>query len=116
MPEAPDLPRRPEDDEEPGDWVDRFVLVFLRESMLWPILIVIVGHVVVFVAPVMLIAVRERRPSAIVMIGFVCWGSVSVLRFDRKRSGKFSQLSALVGVTWGVAIGVALGAHYSGIF
>ena len=47
--------------DEPRDWVDRFILPFVRESTLWPVLIVLVAHVVAFVAPALLFAVVADR-------------------------------------------------------
>lgn len=116
MSDPHDPGERREDAEEQGDWVDRFVLVFVRESMLWPVLIVIIGHAVVFVAPVMLFAVRERRPAALIVFAGLCWGTLSLLRFDKRRSGKLSQLSALAGATWVLALLTAVVAHRTGIF
>lgn len=104
------------DDEAGLDKVDRFVLIFLRESTLWPILIVIVGHIVVFIAPVLLLATRDRRPSAMAMTVVLGWLSFSLVRFDRKRSGKLAQLSALALVVWMLAIATAVVAHWTGIF
>ena len=114
MPEG-QLPAR-EDEDEGLDWVDRFVLVFLRESMLWVVLIVIVGHVVVFIAPVMLLSVRDRRFSAFVVLGLLGWGTFRALRFDRRRLGKLGQLSALIGVVWVLSLATAITAHVTGIF
>jgi uncharacterized membrane protein len=108
--------QRREDEEEQGVGVDRFVLVFLRESTLWPILIVIVGHVVVFVAPVLLLAVREHRTSAFIVIAGFCLGTIRMVRFDKRRSGGLSQLSALAAVTWVLILGTAALAHRTGIF
>jgi len=112
-----DAPRPAREDEDEGrDRVDRFVLVFVRESTLWPILIVIVGHMVVFIAPVMLIAARELRPSALVAMAVLVWLSVNLVRYDRRRAGRLSQLTALALVVWTLSVVTAVAAHWYGIF
>jgi hypothetical protein len=35
-------------------WVDRWILPAVRESTLFPLLLVVVGHVVAFIAPALL--------------------------------------------------------------
>ena len=45
--------------------VDRWVMPYITDSTLWPVLLVIMAHVVAFVAPVLLFAVRDRHYVAI---------------------------------------------------
>ena len=104
------------DDEENQSWVDRFVLVFLRESSLWPILFVIVGHIVVFAAPVLILAVRERRVSAMAALLLLGVMSFNIVRFDVGREGRPASLSKLVAITWAIVFAVAWISHRTGIF
>lgn len=106
----------PESDAPEEDWVDRFILVFVHESMLWPILVVIIGHVVVFTAPALLLAMRDRRASAFAALLLLAFFSVQIVRFDLRRSGRLAALSALVSVVWVLSVAVAWVAHKTGIF
>ena len=104
------------DDEEEGDWVDRFVLVFVRESTLWPVLFVIIGHVVVFTAPVLLLSMRDGRPSAFVALALLLFFSVQIVRADWSRGGRLAALSVLVAVVWALSLAAAWLANDTGIF
>ncbi len=106
----------PESGAPEGDWVDRFILVFVHESMLWPILVVIIGHVVVFTAPALLLALRDGRASAFAALLLLGFFSVQIVRFDLRRSGRLGALSALVTVVWVLSVALAWVAHETGIF
>lgn len=97
-------------------WVDRYLLIFLRESTLWPILLVIVGHVVAFMVPVLLLSIRERRISAIACLLLLGFFTVNIVRFDVGREGRPAALSILALATWALSGCVAWVAHDTGIF
>ena len=57
---------KPRNEREPrGElWVDRWILPALRELTLLPLVLVVVGHVVAFVAPTLIFAMRDRSIGA----------------------------------------------------
>lgn len=80
--------------------LERAVLPFVREPTLWPILLVLVAHVVVFVAPLLVVAWRDGGGWAIA--GLCVTGALSatasVLEIrDRRRPG---SITALLAVVW----------------
>jgi hypothetical protein len=51
---------RTSDEDEPMPFVDRWLLPYVEDSALWPVLIVLLAHVAAFVTPVTLFAIRDR--------------------------------------------------------
>jgi hypothetical protein len=82
------------------DWIDRWVLYWVREPTLWPILLVIVGHVVALVGPLMIWAARDGAPGSVAtLVGLAAltgWGLAVEIR-ARSRPG---LLAALLLSTW----------------
>ena len=90
----------PPTEPEPRDWVDRFILPFVRESTLWPVLIVLVAHVVAFVGPAMIFAVRDEGRGSMAVLAVLVVLSALVVRFEWRREGRPAALTALTAVTW----------------
>ena len=49
-------------------WVERWILPFVHESTLWPILLVLIGHAAAFLTAALLIGVRDRGLGAIAAV------------------------------------------------
>jgi hypothetical protein len=107
----------PERDAFDGpSWVDRWLLPFVREPTLWPVLLVVIGHAMAIIAPLLLLAVRDRSvPASVALLGLVAVSGVTV-RFDLRRSGRPAALSWVVLVTWLGSGAVAWLAHRTGAF
>ena len=112
------------DADEPGNerephgelWVDRWILPALRESMLLPIVLVIVGHIVAFTAPMLIFALRDRRigaQMAVIDLAVLTFGCV---RFEVRRHGRPGLLSAWIGATWLAAIAAAWACNRYSLF
>lgn len=110
-----ETPRHPAGPEDPGP-VERFVLVFVHEPMLWPVLLVAIGHAVALVTALLLLALRERRVSAIGGLLAVAFLSVSALRLELRRRGRPGALSAIGLSTWLLSGAAALAADRYGAF
>lgn len=106
--EPPDEPKRLHDvsaetgveDEEPLSSFDRWVMPYLEDSALWPVLIVIIAHIVAFTAPVLLFAFRDRRfvgMAALLLMGFA---SVQAVRYDLGRRGRPAAITGLLTACW----------------
>jgi hypothetical protein len=100
----------------PRDWVDRFILPFVRESTLWPVLIVLIAHAVAFLGPAMLFALRDgsRHSAAVLMLLLAL--SALVVRFEWRRDHRLAALSAVTAITWVSSAGFAWISDRTGIF
>jgi hypothetical protein len=103
-------------DATPPDRVERFILPFVREPTLWPVLLVVIGHAAAAIAPAMLLAVRDRNPTAWLALVVLAALSVSVPVYEVDRQRRPGALSAIVLVAWLLGAGLALVAHHYGAF
>lgn len=92
----------PGSDREPkGElWVDRWILPAVRESTLFPLLLVVIGHVVAFVAPALLFAVRDRQIGARLAVLALAVLTFGCVRFEFRRHRRPDLLSAILLATW----------------
>ncbi len=103
------------DSDEPNDarepqgelWVDRWILPALRELTLLPLVLVVAGHVVAFVAPTLIFALRDRRIGAQMAVFGLVGLTFGCVRFEVRRYGRPGLLSAWIGATWLAAIAAA---------
>jgi len=99
----------PPDHFEAASRVDRWLLVFVRESTLWPVLLVLIGHAVALVAPLLLWAIRdgERGPAwALALLGLP---SALGVAWELRHRGP-GALTGLLLSTWGLSIAAAIAA------
>jgi len=96
--------------------LERSLLTFVREPMLWPVLVAIVGHAIALLVPVILLALRERRLSSAVLLLLLIGLSISLLRREVRLRGRPSPLSGVVWATWTLSAGAAWVADHYGIF
>ena len=89
----------PSDDEEPQG-VDLWIMPYLRDSALWPVLIVLIVHLVAFVAPALLFAIRDRRIGALVAISIVVLLSLRGVYWEIRNRKTFGAISWLIVVCW----------------
>jgi len=116
MPQDP-LSGPPLDDAEPKlPFADRWLMPFVREPLLWPVGIVIIAHAVAFLAPVLLLALRDRRYSAIAALSLVLVLSGDAVRRELALRGRPGIVCGLLAATWGGAAAAAVAAHRAGIF
>lgn len=96
-------------------WVEQWVLPYVRDSGLWPVLVALLGHVIVVIAPLMLSLYRGFLPSFLplffltIFSGYCCF-----LDFQRRR--RPGIVTALVGVVWALSAGLAWLAHTTGVY
>lgn len=81
--------------------VERALLPFLREPTLWPILAVLVVHVVAFVAPVMAVVWREPELGwPLVGLAVLAGASVAACRVEMRDRQRPGPVAGLIGATW----------------
>ncbi len=81
-------------------WIDRYLLPAIRESTLFPLLLVVIGHVVAFIAPALLFALRDRSVAAMLALFAIGILTVQCVRFEVGRHGRPDVLSAIILSTW----------------
>ncbi len=94
---TPPVDPRAEDDPR---GVDLWIMPYIEDSTLRPVLIVVMAHVVAFASPVVLLAVRDRSPGPIfatlILLGLTARG----FRFEKNARGKFGAISWILVATW----------------
>ncbi|HIF99427.1 MAG TPA: hypothetical protein EYQ54_20795 [Myxococcales bacterium] len=88
----------PRADQSPG--LERFLMHYLEDSALWPIVVVIIGHAVALASFALLLAVRERKVSAILATTLLLWGSFLALRWEFRKHGHLGIITGLLAITW----------------
>ena len=97
------LPSPPpaEDDRSDQDpTFERFIMHYFEDSMLWPIVIVVMGHGVALASFALLFAVRERKVSAIVATLALLYGSFIAIRWEYRQHGNLGTIAVLLAITW----------------
>jgi hypothetical protein len=97
-------------------WVDRWILPALRELTLLPLVLVVVGHVVAFVAPTLVFAARDRSIGAQMAVFALLSLSFACVRFEVRRNGRPDLLSGWIGGTWLAAIAAAWACNRYSLF
>ena len=94
--------KEPVSEREPeGElWVDRWILPAVRESTMFPLLLVVIGHVVAFVTPALLFALRDRQIGARVVVFALAVLTFGCVRFEIRRHRRPDVLSAILLATW----------------
>ena len=116
MPERTPPPPRAEDPESHLPFAERWIAPFVREPLLWPVAFVIVAHAVAFLAPLLLLGVRDRRLLWLGALAgiLVLSGSAAHAEFTRLR--RPGVVCGLLATIWLFAIATAVVAHRTGIF
>lgn len=107
---------QPSDEREPhGElWVDRWILPALCELTLLPLVLVVAGHMIAFVAPTLIFALRDRNIGAQMAVFALITLTFGCVRFEVRRHGRPGLISAWIGGTWLAAIAAAWAcSHYS---
>ena len=97
-------------------WVDRWILPAVREPTLWALLLVMIGHVVAFVAPALLFAVRDGYIGARMAVLALLVLTFGCVRFEIRRHRRPDLLSAILLVTWLASGAAAWACNRYGLF
>lgn len=84
-------------------WVERWVLPFVRDLGLWPVLAAVVGHFAVVLAPLLLWVFRGRNPFGAVLLLAVGWLSGQVVMMDVRALRRPGALTVVLALTWALA-------------
>jgi len=102
------------DELDEMSWDERWLLPYVEDSTLWPVLVVVIVHVVAFVAPILLFAVRDGRAIGMVGTLGLAFLSVQTVRYELRRRHKAGALTWVLVVTWILSIVAAVAAERTG--
>jgi hypothetical protein len=102
--------------EERGGRVERYLMPFVREPTLWPVLIVLLAHAAAFIAPAMIFAWRDGGRGSAALLGVLVLLSAGVVVFEIRRWRRPAALTAVLVVTWALSVLLALLAARAGLF
>jgi hypothetical protein len=97
------------------DWLEQWVLPYLREPALWPVLVAIMGHVVVAVVALELALWRERSVGSGALLALLLAGSGAATTFEIRRSGRPGAVTATLALSWAASVGGAWLAERTGL-
>jgi hypothetical protein len=99
-----------------GPWAERWLLPFVRDSTLWPVLLVVIAHAAAFLAPALLLALRDRRITAQAALLLLAAFTVNGVWGEIRRRGRVGALNVVVLCTWLLSVVLAVVADRYGIF
>jgi CDP-diglyceride synthetase len=97
-------------------FLDLVVVPLVRDSMLWPILVVFVLHLVAGLSYALAFSLRERRPAALLALGLAIFLTFNGVRTELRVRGRPEALSWILAATWLLSIAAALVGHHAGVF
>ena len=97
-------------------WVDRWILPALRDTSLLTIVLVVAGHFVAFGAPMLVLALRDRRIGAQMAVLGLMVLTFGCVRFEIRQYGRPGLVSGWIGGTWLVALGAGWVANHYSLF
>ncbi|MEZ4237895.1 MAG: hypothetical protein R3F59_17450 [Myxococcota bacterium] len=110
-------PLRIADPPPPGwpDWMERWVLPYVREPALLPVLLALLGHVVVVLVPLMLGTWRTGHGAVVALLVAAVLGSVGLVGFESVRFRRPGAVTLTVLGTWAVSVGLAWFCERTGV-
>jgi hypothetical protein len=108
--------RIPDPDTDHLPFTERWLAPFVREPLLWPVTAVLVAHAVAFLAPIQILALRDRRIAALAALALLLVLSGTAVRRELARIHRPGVVCALLGVIWVFAAVLAVVADRTGIF
>jgi len=97
-------------------WVKNWILPYIQEPTLWPVLFALLGHVVVIIAPMMLFVQRHGSVKSLIGLCLMAFVSAAFIRFELKYRRRPGGVSFTVLLTWASAAGLAWISDYYGVF
>lgn len=104
---ASDEPEVPDKESPWPPWVRSFVMPFLEETGLYPVLFALLGHVVVIIAPLIL-ALSRGGIAAAVPLAFLLVTSFWLCKTEHEDRGRLGPVAVAVGLIW---LGSVVGAY-----
>jgi hypothetical protein len=101
---------------EETSFIEQRLLPVLGETTLLPLWLVVAGHIIAFVVPTLLLALRDRRFAAQAALLLLVFLSGSAIRAEIRQRGRMGLVSGLVLALWIASVGAAIAADHLGVF
>ena len=99
-----------------GHWMFRWLLPFVTETTLWPVLLVLMAHAAAFAAAAILLAIRERRLAALAALAALVTLTILSVGKELGRRRRVGALNGVVLATWMLSAALAVLADRYGLF
>ncbi|MDH3210981.1 MAG: hypothetical protein OEM05_00680 [Myxococcales bacterium] len=99
-----------------GPWAERWLLPFVHDSTLWPVLLVVIGHAAAFLAPALLLAVRDRRLAAQAAVLILAALTVTSVWQEVRQQRRPGALNGVILCVWLLGGVLAVLADRYGVF
>lgn len=96
-------------------WLEQWILPYLREPSLWPVLIAVMGHVVVVVVALELDVWREGSIGSGITLAALIAATAGGCGFEVRRVGGPGALTYTLALTWAASVGGAWIAARTGV-
>lgn len=96
-------------------WVQEWVLPYVDDSVLWPVAVSLLGHVVIVIVPLMLQVWRHGSVGAGVLLAALLVGTVWLVRMEALAVGRVGALTGVLAVMWAVSFPAAWFAEVTGV-
>ncbi|HHO50737.1 MAG TPA: hypothetical protein ENK18_07640 [Deltaproteobacteria bacterium] len=88
------------------EWIETWVWPYLSNSTLWPVWVALLGHVVVVITGLLLLAWREGTPEAWLLLLLLSLGSAVLGIQELRVSGRPGGVIASLVLTWLASMGL----------
>ncbi len=89
--------------EDRGNPLDRWVIPYIEDSTLWPVLIVILAHAGAFLAPLLLWIFRDGRWLGLPILLWLLWLTYKGVAYERRVRERYGAFGAVLTLWWIVA-------------
>jgi hypothetical protein len=97
------------------DWVEQWVLPYVDDIALWPVLFALLGHVLVVIVPLMLQVYRHGSSWAVLILLLLSGATMALVRMEHVAKGRFGMLSLVMLITWSSSLPFAWFAERTGV-
>ena len=97
-------------------WVQTWILPYVEEATLWPVLFALLGHVAMLMAPMMLFVNRHGSVNSAVALIALALATAALIRFEVRYRRRPGGVTLSMVLTWGSAAAIAWLSDYYGVF
>ena len=97
------------------EWVRDWVIPYLDDSILWPVAVSLLGHVVVVIVPLMLDIYRHHNLTSVAVLLAMLAGSAWLVRIELRALGRPRAVTGVRAAMWLVSMPFAWFAERTGV-
>ena len=96
-------------------WMEKWVLPFLSDTALWPVVVAGIGHIVALLALVLLTAWRKPLPIGAFGAGLLFLLTAKIAWTEIRFYKRPGPMTAFLALCWALSIGSAIFADHHGL-